>query len=198
MKRDTRITVVIIVVVLITILVLVLGLVGYSYFNSLKCDYNSATKSYIKKGTNCVINFLCIQGKKAFRDECGCGCEDVVSVDINCKNYSADNCPAGCVVCPPCEVCSSISCQTKEFCLNLGFNESWYDSVKPNNAKPNYCKASDRKAEVCIEIYGPVCGWFDSSQIKCIKFPCAQEFSNSCFACANENVLYWTQGGCPK
>ena len=50
---------------------------------------------------------------------------------LNCNESSYDKCPNECVICPPCEVCSSISCQTKEYCEGMGFNRSWYDSVRP-------------------------------------------------------------------
>jgi hypothetical protein len=43
--------------------------------NAVKCDYNSSVKTYLKEDPNCVINFLCVQGTTAFKDECGCGCE---------------------------------------------------------------------------------------------------------------------------
>jgi hypothetical protein len=52
-------------------------------------------------------------------------------IPLNCSNYSYDNCPNKCVICPPCEVCSSVSCQTKEHCEKLGFDKNWYNSVKP-------------------------------------------------------------------
>jgi hypothetical protein len=38
------------------------------------CNYDDPTKSYIKKGSPCIINFLCTNNKVAFSDECGCGC----------------------------------------------------------------------------------------------------------------------------
>ena len=60
-----------------------------------------------------------------------------------------------------------------------------------------YCKLEQRKAEICTALYSPVCGWFNSS-IKCLKYPCAQTFSNSCSACSNEKVEYLTKGECPK
>jgi len=61
----------------------------------------------------------------------------------------------------------------------------------------NYCTAEQRKAQYCIELYDPVCGWFDAEKVLCVKYPCADTYSNSCFACADENVLYWTAGECP-
>jgi hypothetical protein len=48
----------------------------------------------------------------------------------NCAKYQPENCPAACVVCPPCEACSSISCQTEDFCQNIGFDRSWYEKTK--------------------------------------------------------------------
>jgi hypothetical protein len=59
-----------------------------------------------------------------------------------------------------------------------------------------YCTDDQRKAEVCPEIYHKVCGWFNSD-IKCLKYPCADEYSNTCFACSDKKVYYWTDGSCP-
>ena len=61
-----------------------------------------------------------------------------------------------------------------------------------------YCTATDRLAEACIQIYQPVCGWFDPDQIQCIKYPCAQTYSNRCEACKDTKVLYYTEGECPE
>ena len=49
----------------------------------------------------------------------------------NCNNFSTENCSGECVICPPCEECSSISCQTEKFCKNIGFGRDWYK----NNVK---------------------------------------------------------------
>jgi hypothetical protein len=49
----------------------------------------------------------------------------------NCAKFPYDKCPSECVVCPPCEVCSSIVCQTEGFCEGIGFNRSWYERVRP-------------------------------------------------------------------
>ncbi len=71
----------------------------------------------------------------------------------------------------------------------------------PNQNEPlkqNECTAEQRQGNVCPELYGPVCGWFDPARIQCIRYPCAQEFSNGCFACHDDKVLYWTEGECPK
>lgn len=51
-----------------------------------------------------------------------------------CENYQPDNCPAQCVVCPPCAECSSISCQTEDFCKSIGIDRSWYEDIKSKNS----------------------------------------------------------------
>ncbi len=60
------------------------------------------------------------------------------------------------------------------------------------------CTDEERKAEVCAEVYQPVCGYFDPSKVQCIKYPCAQEFSNGCFACSDDKIKYWARGECPE
>ena len=67
----------------------------------------------------------------------------------------------------------------------------------PENQEKTECKPSDRKADVCAEIYQPVCGWFNT-QIQCIKYPCASTYSNGCFACIDDKVAYYTNAECPK
>jgi hypothetical protein len=47
------------------------------------------------------------------------------------------------------------------------------------------CTDESRNVDACIAIYQPVCGK-----------PINQTFSNSCFACINENVIYYTEGEC--
>jgi hypothetical protein len=69
--------------------------------------------------------------------------------------------------------------------------------VKKEVAK-NLCAPEEKQAEACIEIYSPVCGWYDPKKVQCVKYPCALEFSNKCFACKAKDVLYWTDGSCPE
>ena len=56
-------------------------------------------------------------------------CLCLLTSNGNCKSHSVENCPVSCVVCPPCEVCSSISCQTERFCESIGFDRDWYIGV---------------------------------------------------------------------
>lgn len=58
--------------------------------------------------------------------------QNISITDSECKNYTSDNCPGSCVVCPPCPACSSVSCNTKEFCNSIGFNENWFNQLNLN------------------------------------------------------------------
>jgi len=49
---------------------------------------------------------------------------------VRCASYSVEKCPDSCVVCPPCPECSSLSCQTTDFCENIGFNRTWYSDIQ--------------------------------------------------------------------
>ncbi|MFZ2454896.1 MAG: hypothetical protein WAX07_00235 [Candidatus Altiarchaeia archaeon] len=47
-----------------------------------------------------------------------------------CGSYAYSDCPQRCVVCPSCEFCSSVRCQTEESCAKIGFNRTWHESIK--------------------------------------------------------------------
>ena len=68
----------------------------------------------------------------------------------------------------------------------------------PINGDQTFCTEEQRNVDACIEIYQPVCGWSDPEKVQCITYPCASDYSNSCFACMDENVKYWTDGTCPE
>ena len=63
--------------------------------------------------------------------------------------------------------------------------------------KQVYCTEESRQGDACITLYDPVCGWSDPEKVQCLKYPCASTYSNSCFACLDEDVEYWTAGECP-
>ncbi|MBM3132856.1 MAG: hypothetical protein FJZ95_07495 [Chloroflexi bacterium] len=80
-------------------------------------------------------------------------------------------------------------------------DEKWdmiEQKLLPVEAEKRYCTEADRKVDACIEIYHPVCGWFDPDQIQCFAYPCAATYSNECEACRDPKVLYWTEGPCPR
>ena len=72
------------------------------------------------------------------------------------------------------------------------------DDFKIIEEEKIFCSNDSRNAEVCITLYDPVCGWNNPDKINCIKFPCASTYSNSCNACKNPDVLYFTKGKCPS
>lgn len=79
------------------------------------------------------------------------------------------------------------------------YNESLGGCVREwESEKQVYCTEESRTGDACIELYAPVCGWNNPEKIQCIKYPCAETYSNSCFACLDEKVEYYTEGECPK
>ncbi len=69
-------------------------------------------------------------------------------------------------------------------------------TVTEEGLEEHTCTEEQKAAEVCFEIYMPVCGWFNQS-IQCIRYPCAGTYTNSCFACMDPKVDRWTEGQCP-
>jgi hypothetical protein len=65
------------IVILLVAVIALLIVVVFQFVKHSKdvCNYGNPDKSYIIQTPNCIINFMCIQGRVAFRDECGCGCE---------------------------------------------------------------------------------------------------------------------------
>ena len=77
--------------------------------------------------------------------------------------------------------------------------DSWVEGEceEETELRKTFCTDEQREAEICTADYSPVCGWSDPEKIQCIKYPCATTYSNICNACADENVLYYTEGECP-
>jgi hypothetical protein len=69
----------------------------------------------------------------------------------------------------------------------------------PSGQPAHYCTDESRDVETCEDIDEPVCGWFDLSRVECpADDPCVRSvFPNTCEACQNDNIEYWTEGDCP-
>ena len=68
----------------------------------------------------------------------------------------------------------------------------------PHEANRKPCLPDQRRAEVCAEVYDPVCALV---QVQCIRAPCPpvpQTFSNSCEACRNSLVESYASGACAE
>ena len=151
------------------------------------------------------IRYMCVSGTEPFQDGCGCGCapaEDAGPVPDQ-QGGAAGACPAESLgyryLGHSSDECSrmKISCENG---TEVFFNECGCGCGPASDAdetEKTSCEPSQREAEACIELYQPVCGWFNSS-IQCVVYPCAQTYSNTCFACMEDQVEYWTPGECPR
>ena len=75
----------------------------------------------------------------------------------------------------------------------------WYlDQERGDIEDRVFCTPESRLSTVCIDRVNPVCGWFDSSKVRCVAYPCASEYPNECEACRIKSVLYYTPGECPE
>jgi len=135
----------------------------------------SQGKIYVKTNpAECkAINFMCTVGMQPFRDSKGCGCEPKISNDTQTGAPNTTQTTQGGPMIP-------------------------YNGTNTTGPAHFTCSNESRNAQMCYEIYQPVCGWFNSTKVQCVTYPCAQTFSNDCFACQNQNVAYYTQGKCPS
>ena len=81
--------------------------------------------------------------------------------------------------------------------LTIKKDKTDYDNSDNNKQKIN-CLPEQRNSDFCIEIYKPVCGY---RQVQCVTTPCdpvPETFSNSCFACAEDSIIYYTKGECSR
>jgi len=90
----------------------------------------------------------------------------------------------------PCFIAQSRHCGNKGQC-------NCYCRKQITEEDKTYCTDEQREIDACIEIYQPVCGWANEN-IKCLKYPCASNYQNYCFACLDKNVEYYTKGECPN
>ena len=78
----------------------------------------------------------------------------------DCISFDPEECPEECVVCPPCPACSSISCQTEEFCKEMGINRNWYEKIKENrgnNIETNSFEDCEKAGNPVLESYPRQC-----------------------------------------
>jgi hypothetical protein len=149
--------------------------------NSFKNNTDTCKDNFKISKENCLI-FKCDYNStdKNYLIKSPSGCKKMDKNSLSCDNnhkFFKDSCGCGCVL--------------EKSKKNETKNES------DNKNEKNYCSSKLKSSNICPYAYQPVCGWFNSS-IQCFKYPCAQEFSNSCFACNSPNVEYWTNGKCPN
>lgn len=86
---------------------------------------------------------------------------------------------------------------------NTYSNECIMNANKVSKNHEGTCEKIDNKAHFCKNestetcTTTQVCGWFNPQKIQCLRYPCAVNYNNSCDACKDDKVLYWTYGECP-
>lgn len=90
-------------------------------------------------------------------------------------------------------------CKVKKYTCQKGmekfFDESGCGCKKKVYTK-RFCEEKDRTA-ICTNEDNSACGWLDQGP-SCREPPCVNQYKNSCKACINEEILYWTEGECPE
>ena len=95
------------------------------------------------------------------------------------KMYSGENEPYGMCVLPG----GNIECEQWSF----------FRGECPIIADSGYlrhdCKSEEKTVDVCHEVYQLVCGYTDKDN---------KEYSNGCFACKDNDVIFWITGPCEE
>ena len=65
------------------------------------------------------------------------------------------------------------------------WNETYEHCLKESEI--TYCQENQRDANVCIQVYDPVCGFKQEGK---------ETFSNGCVACSNNQVNFYVPGEC--
>lgn len=74
-------------------------------------------------------------------------------------------------------------------------------SAASETAAPRSCSPESRQAEMCAQLYQPVCADVDTG-VRCVRAPCNEArtqktFSNACEACRGTKTLGYRAGECP-
>lgn len=156
---------------------------------------NATVRSYAGESREicAATDFLCHKDTKMFFDDSGCGCEAE-------KKY-VGNSP---------EECQRIKfmCEenhqyfSNEFGCGCEFDFS--TPVTPDDLPTPKLQAfdcTDPRPTACTKEYMPVCGQRDNGK-RCITEPCDTidmvNYGNKCMACADKNVISYTEGMCGK
>ena len=111
--------------------------------------------------------------------------DDWICVDNDWIKHGAPSAPK------PTELCGTIDSFEECIAADYSVMESYPRQCRDDEGNffieviEDKCSQEDREVDACIEIYQPVCGK-----------PINQTFSNSCFACIDENIVYYIGGEC--
>jgi len=114
-----------------------------------------------------------------------------IETSLCCK--SSEDFPSSCLI----GACGCSPDNNKEVKVcNCGEGKCFSGMGCANIKQITFCTQEQRNADVCYQIYDPVCA---KVNIQCIKAPCDpiyQTFSNACEACKNSLVESYTKDEC--
>ncbi len=159
------------------------------------CDYESGPAKYVGKSEDeCSrIKFICEEDTEYFANGCGCGCQPIIQEANEDENgyymsIPREDCSLALIQCP---------FGMEGFVDDIGCG-CRNPAAPEGKIKVTDCTEEQKQTQACTKEYLPVCGWSDPAKVQCIKYPCAQTFGNICSACADENVISWSEGECPE
>lgn len=89
-------------------------------------------------------------------------------------------------------------CPDGSFVGRTGPDCAFAECPTATGSQTQYCAAGPDSIDACTDIYAPVCGLVE---VQCITTPCdpvPQTFSNTCQACAQSNLISYTEGACAE
>lgn len=152
------------------------------------------TECNIFKFCPTVYDPICGINNVTYTNECELNKANVkkdCNKECPCKNIGGDTDSHGCYL-----DAGYTWCDKKQKCIRL-WEENCSEEPEKHMCTHLDCTSYNDCNFACPTLYDPVCGWFDNSII-CYKYPCAETYSNSCIACADSKVKYWTSGECPN
>jgi len=134
------------------------------------------------------------------RDACN---KEVINDSKMCKDIceSQKPCPTNNIVCGKNNITYVNECELKKADVKKDCDKecpciSKNITNNKNTNEKNYCKPSDRKNINCTISDNFVCGFLNNNSTECAIAPCSITYTNSCDACIDTNISYWTIGKC--
>lgn len=175
---------------------------------------NSFAAAILPKVINCSIGFernavyqstdcVCVQNNCVNKKLLNGASAETVYVNLS-SSYKVFDTPKDCVA--KSLICDSgmipyvneSGCGCKPSIVSIGDSVLFVTLNKTiGNLTEHVCSSTSKQKDLCIQVFSPVCGWFDKDVLGCTGSDCMRVFSNACEACKQQDVVFWTDGECP-